>query len=262
VANNVSRAQDIPLYAQTFDENDNSIERIDLNVMGVTRISLTIKDADVYIINKAESSYIELVNFYKNTYDLKTNSKTIQLDDTINILSLLKFTENGFEFNGLRYYLIPDMYREKKKVVNIYIKEEEEVKIFDINITDGDLFMKDFTKRADYTINVGKGDIYLDTIRTNSIFNLSLIEGKLTFQNCIISEINAEVNIGNCYFNSLSLEYLIFNLTAPLGKIYYAEEDKGEAFYQFFPMATNKLNININSGDIYIERIARTTPPE
>ncbi|MCL2517859.1 MAG: DUF4097 domain-containing protein [Oscillospiraceae bacterium] len=261
VANNVSRAQGIPIYAQTFDENNNSIERIDLNVMGITRISLTIKDADVFIINKAEESYIELVNFYKNTYDLKTNSKTIQLDDTINILSLLKFTENGFEFNGLRYYLIPDMYREKKKVVNIYIKEDEEIKIFDIDIKDGNLFMKDFVKRADYTVNVVKGDIYFDTIRTSSMFNLTLNEGKLTFQNCLINVINADINAGYCYFNTLSIDFVDYNLTTPLGRIYYAGEDKGGTFNQFMPMASTKLNVNVNDGDIYIEKIVRPAPP-
>ena len=253
VAENMSTEQEIELYTQSIDENDNNIDRYELENADLSRISLILKKADVNIITNSDETYIELINFSKNTYEFLLNLKTVSVDDTINLLSLLNFAEGGFKFEGLRYFLTPDMYKDKQKVVNIYLKNDNSLKVIDIKIGEGDLKIDNLIPLIDYTISVEKGNTDFYKIRSSSVFNLDIGEGNVKFTDTIIMNANVKINQGD--FNLQTKDYIhqTYNLTTTMGKIFYGDDEKYGTFYQDLPIATTKTKVEIGTGDINIK---------
>ena len=252
VAENMSTEQEIELYTQSVDENDNNIDRYELENADLSRISLTLKKANVNIITDSEETYIELVNFSKNTYEFSLNLKTVSVDDTINLLSMLNFAEGGFQFEGLRYFLTPDMYKNKQKSVNIYLKNDNSLKVIDIKIGEGNLVIDNLISRIDYTISINKGNAEFSKTRSGSIFDLDVNEGNVRFYDTIFVEAKVNINKGNFNFYANNYMHQTFNLTTTLGKIFYGEEEKFGAFFQELPIASTKTIVNIGTGDIII----------
>jgi hypothetical protein len=252
VAENMSSEQNIQLYSESIDENDNNVERYDLTNADLSRISLKLSKVNVNIINNADESYIELVNFSKNTYEFVLNLKTVSIDDTINIMSLLNFAESGFKFEGLRYFLTPDMYKDKPKEVNIYINDLNSLKVIDIDIDEGNLIIKDVVSRIDYTLNVNKGNVDLIKSRSSSVFSLKVGEGDVKLVETIITKCDIDIEKGdlNMYISNYTLQS--YNLTAALGNITYGIESKGGTFLQELPIAATKTTAYIGTGDINI----------
>ena len=255
VAENMSTEQEIELYTQSTDENDNNIDRYELENADLSRISLTLKKANVNIITNSEETYIELVNFSKNTYEFSLNLKTVSVDDTINLLSMLNFAEGGFQFEGLRYFLTPDMYKNKQKSVNIYLKNDNSLKVIDIKIGEGNLMIDNLISRIDYTISIDKGNADFNKTRSGSIFNLDVGEGNVKFTDTIFVEAKVTVNKGDFNFYANNYMHQTFHLTTTLGKIFYGEEEKFGAFFQDLPIASTKTIVDIGTGDIIISPV-------
>jgi len=252
VAENMSSEQNIELYSQTVDENNNNIERYDLTNTDLSRISLTLSKANVTIINNSEETYVELVNFSKNTYEFLLNLTNVSLDDTINIMSLLNFAEGGFKFEGLRYFLTPDMYKDKPKEVNIYINDQNSLKVIDIDIGEGDLYIENVLGRIDYTLNVDKGNVDLIKSRSSSLFSLKVGKGNVKLFETIITNCNIDIGQGDLNMYTANYMHQTYNLLTSLGDITYGEESKGGSYAQDLPIAATKTTVIIGSGDINI----------
>lgn len=254
IAKNMAEAQGISLYSQSIDENDNIIDIIDLTNANVTRLSIKLKKGSVNIINHAEKSYIEMVNFAKNTYTYRMNARTVAISDSVEIMSVINFTENGFQFHGLRYYLTPSMYKTKEKIINIYLTTDEEVKVFDVDLSEGNLNMKNFTKRADYSINITKGNAEFEGVRTTSEFHLNVDEGNVVLLNTLISYCNVDINKGDLHFKVPNYKDQGYEIATSIGNIYYADEIIGNIYSHYLPISSTKLTVNIGTGDIYISK--------
>lgn len=255
VAENMSSKEEIELYSQSIDEYENSIDRYDLNNAEISRISLILKKADVNIITtNADDSYIELINFSKNTYEFLLNLKTVSVDDTLSLVSLLNFAEGGFKFEGLRYFLTPDMYKDKQKTVNIYLPYENSLKVIDIKIGEGNLKIDNIISRVDYTINIEKGDIDLYRTRSSSVFMLNLGDGNVNLTDTIIINCNAKITNGNLIMNTANYTNQNYELTTSLGNVYFGGENMGGTYSQNLPISATNTLVYIGTGDITIDQ--------
>lgn len=254
VAENMSKTQEIDIYSQSVDEFENNVERYDLTMADISRISLTLEKANVNILTNSDSqeSYIELINFSKNTYEFSLSLQTVSVDDTVSLLSILNFAEGGFKFEGLRYYLTLDKYKDKQKIVNIYVSETNELKVIDISIGEGNLLIGNIINRIDYTLNIEVGDVELHKIRSSSIFNLNVDRGNAELVETQISNCLIEIGTGDLTMSVANYSNQNYDIITSLGNIYFGEEGKGGAYSQTIPIASTKTIANIGTGDVYI----------
>lgn len=263
-ASRLAEDQNIELFDTVSDSEANTIERHAFNDYGVSRIILKLSDVDVNIIGNTESSYVELVNFTKNTFDYTVSAKTMTVDNTIGLFSIFNFTESGFEFNGLRHYILLNQFKDKPKTVNIYINPNETVKIFDIEMTGGNLHVEGLKKRADYNITLDSGDIDLLYVNTSSSMSVKLGTGDVriisdNLNSCLVNIKRGDFAFYNNYFVNQE-----FTITAPKGDITVAGESKGTEYTVKSPIAAARITAELDDGSAVIavipEQLAYVTP--
>lgn len=253
VAENMSAAQDIELYSTSVDSDGNNVERYELENADISRISLILKNSNVNIISTSEESYIELVNYSKNTYEFSMNLKTVAIDDTVNLMSILNFAEGGFKFEGLRYFFTPDMYKDRQKAINIYIKEENSLKVIDITLGEGNLLIDSITTRIDYTLNIEQGNVEFNKIKSSTIFDLQVGDGDVKFQDTVVLSCNVSIKNGNFYMNVPNYKNQKYEISTALGQIKFGEEIMGGMFTLDIPIALTKTIVDIGAGDAFID---------
>jgi len=254
LAQSMAESDDIALFAQSLDENDNLVEIYDFTDQSIDRISLTLNGASVNVYGNSEKSYIELINFPKSTYDLSVSSKTINIDNTISLLSLVRIKENGLNFSGLRHYLNTGDYSDKPKTVNIYIKPEEEIKVYNFSISKGDVVIKDITNSADYSISIGSGSIEMSDIESRSTANLSVDSGNVAVNECFIENISILIDSGDIDYTMNSMENQIIDaIVREKGTITVNGKDRGSEYIYESDIDYMAVNAEVKSGNINIE---------
>lgn len=232
---------------------DDTVVRQELSEDNVSRFALTLKNCDVNIYGGAETSYIELINFPQNTYDLTVAAKTVTVDDTIGLLSIFNFTQNGFKFNGLRHYInIGQFISDSPKSINIYLSSDSEVKVFDIKIDSGNLGLSDLRRRADYTIDIGEGSVTMANVSTTSTCSISIKKGDLSMSSQVMANLTAEVGTGNLDFLISYPSQQNYSLTAALGTITVMDKDCGSTYETSLPIASSSITARTDNGSITV----------
>jgi len=254
LAQGMAESDDIALFAQSVDENNNLVEIYDFTDQSIDRISLTLSGASVNVYGNSEKSYIELINFPKSTYDLSVSSKTINIDNTISLLSLVRIKENGLNFSGLRHYLNTGDYRDLPKTINIYIKPEEEIKVYNFSVAKGDVVINDIKSSADYSVNIGSGSIKMENIESRSTANLSLESGDVLLNECFIENISVMIEAGNLDYIMNGMENQIIDVRIKdNGNVKVNGTDRGSEYIYESEIYYMILDAEIEKGDINIE---------
>ncbi len=183
IAQNMAQANGEYLFSESRGEN--SVQTIDLTESEISKIELIAPDAEINIYGSQEKSYIEFVNFRENYYSLSTANRVLSFDEIPDVKSMLKFWENGFTFKGMRYILQFHNKEEenKQKVINIYLANNKDIKIFDIKIDNLKLNISNMTSGTDYNITTKTAVIDSSVLRTSSTFNINSAEGDLPAEN-------------------------------------------------------------------------------
>lgn len=192
IAQNMANANGEALFSEV--KSDGLIEIKDLTGVDISKIELIVSDADINIIGKSRSSYIELVNFRENYYTYTTSNKTLSFDEIPDVVSMLKFWENGFSFKGMRYIFNFKPETEGKKVVNVYIGSDMNVKIFKISAERCTLNLENLTSGSDYDVDIASGEINATTLKTTSSFDVNGTDLKLNLNSAVLNnmEVKAE----------------------------------------------------------------------
>lgn len=252
LAKDMAEEQHVALFSQFVDDDGNLIEKYDFSDDNISRLTLTLGDVDVHIYGNAESSYIELINFPKNTYDLSVSSKTISIDNTISMMSFYRIRESGLNFSGLRHYLNLRNYSDRDRTLNIYISKEENIKIYDITQSKGSISISDLNYRADYSISLKKGDLYASNLTTNSVFNVNIGKGSVTLDSCFIENCGVILGAGDLEYSFNGLENQAFEVRTGSGKVYFNGEDMGLSFAREATISYIKLTAEVTEGNIRI----------
>ena len=254
LAQGMAESDDIALFAQSLDENDNLVEIYDFTDQSIDRISLTLSGASVNVYGNSEKSYIELINFPKSTYNLSVSSKTINIDNTISLLSLVRIKENGLNFSGFRHYLHTGDYSDKPKTVNIYIKPEEEIKVYNFALSKGDVIISNIKNSADYSITTGSGNIEMSDIESRSTANLSTDDGNVAINECFIENISVMIESGDLNYTMNGMENQIIDaIIRERGSITVNGKDRGNEYIYESQIYYMIMNAEVKNGDINIE---------
>lgn len=194
-AQNMAKSNGEYLFAEEVDGDYK--QTVELSDTEITKIELIADDCTINIIGGSDRSCIEFVNFRENYYSLSTSNRILSFDEIPDVMSMLKFWENGFSFKGMRYILnfkqkVDD---EREKVINVYL-DEKEIKIFDIKSAKCTVNIQSMMTETDYNLDVDDLILNVKNVNTSSALNIGS-EKK--------SAVSAEVNITALGVNSLAV---------------------------------------------------------
>ncbi len=207
IAQNMAQANGEYLFSES--RGDNSVQTIDLTDSEISKIELIAPDVEVNIYGRQKKSYIEFVNFRENYYSLSNANRVLSFDEIPDVKSMLKFWENGFTFKGMRYILQFHNKEEenKQKVINIYLANNKNIKIFDIKIDNLKLNIADMTSGTDYNITTKNAVIDLNVLRTSSTFNINSAEGDTPAESVSL-KFNTATLVQNININAKDLNWV------------------------------------------------------
>lgn len=188
IAQNMANANGETLFSEA--KSDGLVNTMDLTDMAISKIELIVRDAEINIYGKSSSSYVEFVNFRENYYTLTTSNKVLSFDEIPDVVSMLKFWENGFSFKGMRYIFNFHPETEGKKIINVYLASDMDIKIFNITAENCVLNLENLTSGSDYNITVTTGDINVKTLKTSSAFNVTGTDLKLNMNTAVLTNTN------------------------------------------------------------------------
>ncbi len=172
-AQNMARSNGEFLFAE--ERGDDFVKTVDISESEISKIELIVSDAEINIIGQAQSSYIEFVNFKENYYSLSATNRVLSFDEIPDVVSMLKFWENGFSFNGMRYILnfSGGQTAGLEKSVNIYLSSERLIKIFDIQGENCTVNIKNMASASDYNIVADEAIVNVEGLRNASSLKIS-----------------------------------------------------------------------------------------
>ena len=203
IAQNMANANGELLFSETRE--DGLVNTVDLTDSEISKIELLVTDAEINIIGKGGKACIEFVNFRENYYNLSVANRVLSFSEIPDVVSMLKFWENGFTFKGMRYILNYAKDQEQptdvKKIINLYLPSDKEIKIFEIGADTCTLNIEGMSSGTDYNITVENADISINGLKTTSNFNVNSRESdkpaqsvKLTMNTALMANmtINAQ----------------------------------------------------------------------
>ncbi len=257
----------------------------------ISKIELILSDAQINIYGGSDRSYIEFVNFSENYYSLTVSNTILSFDEIPDIMSMLKFWENGFSFKGMRYILGINSKRDSdaKKSVNIYVSDEQQLKIFDIQADSCTLDIKNIVSDSDYKLTVSDATVNVESVKTGGTFSIN-------HENNTTPATSVKLNINYAVIKNLNISTKTLNTDIDLFKlsgdsviecengniqIKFAEDPtllnfdirsegainiSGDVYMNTFAHAGNpessyKMKINTKNADISLAKTEKTTPP-
>ncbi len=168
IAQNMANANGEALFSEMKSEG--YVSTVDLSDVDISKIELIVTDAEINICGTSETSYIEFVNFRENYYTLAIANKTLSFDEIPDMVSMLKFWENGFSFKGMRHVFNFKKDTDSQKAINVYIGSDLNIKIFNISADNCVLKLDKLALGSDYNLNIENGELEVTALKTTSAF--------------------------------------------------------------------------------------------
>lgn len=171
VAQNIASANGEFIFAESRDGD--LVNTVEINE-DISKIELIVENAEINIHGDADRSYVEFVNFSENYYSLSVSNTILSFDEIPDLMSMVKFWENGFTFKGMRYILnFSRPNDDVAKKINIYLTKDHALKIFDIQAETCTLNIENIITDCDYKLCVNDLTVNANTLKTNGTFNIN-----------------------------------------------------------------------------------------
>lgn len=198
IAKGMAEADGNSLFAEK--RGDDFVNTVSLADTSVNALDLNLNDASIYIHGQSANAYAEIINFNDNNYNLSTGNQVLTFKEVPDLISMLKFWENGFSFKGMRYIFNPSQpSREDERSVHIYL-----------GTTD--------TKISEIIIHAENCDVYIDNISTGSDFKLFLEDCRLavdtvslTNELSVVGD-NVTMDVIGCIFGKITVQSPILDM--------------------------------------------------
>ena len=173
VASNMAKKNGEELFPG-FKDGD-KIDTVDLEDSDISKIEIIADRAKINIYGGCDKSYVEFINFNELFYTMSLANRVLSFTEISDMVSAAKFWENGFSFKGMRYFLDFDFSREtsRGKIINIYLADTKEIKIFDIKVKNCNLTISDISSPADYYITSKTLEITANNVTTSSVISIA-----------------------------------------------------------------------------------------
>lgn len=267
-----AKAQGVQLY-DTKNEDDEIVNTYDFTSDDIGKIEINAGDADVKIICGADSNKIEIKNFSSTKYLCQVENKALVMQAGMNILSLTDLAQGEITFKGFRYY-VNDFLSGKtigRKSVTVYVTDTFDIKVFNVNVGNGDVEIINSNCDADYNVTVDSGDIDLKNIETSSVVSLKINRsGDIKLDGIIAKTVRAyagegkfdgEISAGEIFVEAGKdvtlacaddLEKYNYDIEAPLGKISLLDMQYNLYHKTYNPNLQNKIDVCAFDGDVKI----------
>ena len=268
-------AEGIQIFDSVISADKNAISRVSFDPEEIyNKIELVADDADVYINGGYSEPYMELINFRDGSYRSTTANRTITVDTTIDLSSIIRFWESGFSFRGLRNYLHRSETSEgAPKRINVYLPTDGDINIINITLDSGNVYVSNFNTSIDINVKIGEGDATFSTFSTTSSVTAEIETGNLYFRDVRTGKLEALLSEGditaeNFAFNDINISGsktnvsmkivpdtpdFGMNLSARHGSIILFGESCGKNYAHDIPGAAIHALITVSSGDILID---------
>ncbi len=259
IAQNMANANGEFLFSETRE--DGLVNTVDLTESEISKIELIVSDAEINIIGKSDKACIEFVNFRENYYNLSAANRVLSFSEIPDITSMLKFWENGFTFKGMRYILNFAKDREQpadvKKVINLYLTNDKEIKIFEISADNCTLNIEGMSSATDYNITAENTEITTTNLKTSSNFNINSKESDKPAQSVTLTMNTALLAHLNVNAHELNMDAHVFRCSAEAN----IDCDSGSINIETVKRMENlKMDIDSISGAIYIDGVEAESP--
>lgn len=232
VAGVISDGQDVELYCDYVDETGNAVTEHEINGKNLTSININVDKAIVNVYGNSPKSYVKVENYPDKAYDLWLTAGKLNIEDAdvMSIFSSLRINESGFGFDGLRHYLALGKYKNKDRIINIYLSEQDVLSNVQIDIENGEVNMHGFNVTTTIDIEVDNGSVTLDSITSDGKANIRGENAVLTFDSCDIFDTIADISESGTINCVLVLQH-IFTLNCSSSGNVYLDDIKANAEY-------------------------------
>ena len=255
VAKSMADSKNVKIFDQNFNKNGDTVYNYDLSSSDITKLSLTFHDTDIVFHKTSGKSYIELKNFNVNSYSTKLSGKTVSVDGTADKLSsLIDFSSGGAKFKGLRYFFIDNPDPKRLRSVDIYISDDSLLKTITVTSDGGNVNIDGINGDRDYFVYVNKSDVWLTSIDTSSVAEISVSDGNVDINGSIVGTLAVNVNNGNVTMKSnghYPTELISYDLNSVSGSVVYNNNDKG-GNYKTTSEIQKSLTTIQTTGNIFI----------
>lgn len=283
VAKGVAAKEEIQLFPEYKDGQSRLTSQF--SDSEVTMIDITVQDATVKVFGGAEKSYIEIINYKTNYYTFSKSSRVLTFSEIPDVLSMLKFWENGFSFTGIRNLIYIARADLGDKMINIYISDDDAIKQLKVKVDNGNLTVANLSCSASYDLSVNNGSLTVDGVKTNDRLTINS-DSKLGVKLTNVTFGTVKANLKSATFNadnashaksaeinidsgSVSLVSSLidtnYSLSTKSGKIILWGEEKNSpqsSLYDDGTEYTYKLTITSNTADINVSAPASDTDTE
>ena len=158
-----------------------------------------------------------------------------------------------------------------RKSVTVYVTDTFDIKVFDVDVINGDVEIVNSACDADYNVTVESGNIKLSDIETSSVVSLKINKGgDISLDGVIAKTVSAyasegkfdgEVSANEVFVEAgkdvalavgYNLEEYNYDIEAPLGKISLLDTRYTMPHKTYNPNLQNKIDICAFDGDVKI----------
>lgn len=275
----------IEIFNQTYDEG-NAIQTVIFGKDEIyNKLELVIDEADVYIYGGTAEPYMELYNFDEGTYALTTSNRSISLNTSIDIMSIIKFWETGFSFNGIRNYISRDGVKEVvvSKKVNVYLPTDGDLNVVNIDIDRGNVYISNLDTSIDLSVSVGEGNAVFNSVATDSHIKGEIGKGSLYLSDVTAGTLTAAIDDGD--INAERFDFTNVSVTGKKTNISITTSQSFDFFDMFLSARNGDISINgenlgtqynfdsssqkeatimitVTEGDVMLEQVTVTEIPD
>lgn len=265
-------AEGIDLFAGSADADSDYIYTYNYSDDEIGKIAVNLKEATVNIIGGSPKAYVELINFAEGMYEFSSSNRILTINNNSDFSQITDMMSLVFNFKGLRSLVNYTQVRDRPKTVNIYVSDDQAVKIFECKLARGDVKVSDNSSQSDYNITISEGNLRIEGITTGSAANISIGTGDVTLDDCSVRNISIELKKGDARLITTTadrltanlgegdfsfgyrheLSYVNLNLFTGLGGVKLDGVSQG-GFYEVADLPTDaKFEVSVDKGDIQL----------
>ncbi len=212
-------------------------------------LKLNVDDADINIIGGADTPHIEIIDFNESLYTLEISGAMVTFRQSPDFSSIASFWEGGFSFKGLRYFFHPGTGR-GEGIINIYINEDEYIKVFDLTSQSGKISVSDVDSVSDWQLHPGSGGVSMKNISNASTVNItSQVTGSIDILIDRLKSENVNITAPEAKLNVKKLDFRVLNVQQSHG-IIDIDCAPADSEYTVNVVTSGKLTVD---GESYID---------
>ncbi len=252
VGNAKSVSEGSKLFRQVKDENGNLVETIDLSEEVLNKININVPNANVNVYGNSDKRYVEIINFNAIEYSAYINNRALSIENDLISAMINRVSGGDIGYNGLRdYFRIAKS--NGKKEINIYLTSENDIKVFDFKIGEGNVSFDSIATISDYDVTLGQGNLTYKNIAEISKVSAKIEKGNVELNHVFANQGVIEIGSGDLTLSSPKDMSYDYDLTVEMGEITVGNESYKGSHKAENEESDGNFKANVEVGNIKIK---------